>query len=478
VACRPAGRLAAPGFVLAACSPAHAHTTGQAFVLLLPTHLYIAGGAVVVLVSFLLLAAVPARLFAAAERLRWRLWAVPGRAAALSTAASLTALAAILVLVAAGLAGSRDPLANPLPLSVWTLWWIGFTYLHALAGNVWAHVNPWHGLHRLLTARPPLRRWRERPPLAYPAALGQWPAVAGLGAFAWLELVHPAPADPAVLARAVALYLAVHLAGVLLFGPRAWLPQAETFSAYFRLIAWLAPVGVEVARAERDQRRAYATLPALRLLEAPAPGPGGIAFVLLALASVSFDGLARTFAWLGLLGVNPLDYPGRTVLIAPNTAGLLLTWTLLALAYALAIAGARRLAGRGSGLVRIGVLAIVPIAFGYHLAHYLPAFLVDAQWGLRALSDPFARGWDLLGTAGWPVSVAPVADPAWIWAIWRTQVAIIVAAHVAAVWIGHALALRATGHPRAALASQVPMLGLMIGYTLFGLWLLATPAAG
>jgi hypothetical protein len=36
----------------------------------------------------------------------------------------------------------------------------------------------------------------------------------------------------------------------------------------------------------------------------------GVAFVLVALASVSFDGLSRTFWWIALAGENPLEHPG------------------------------------------------------------------------------------------------------------------------------------------------------------------------
>jgi hypothetical protein len=48
---------------------------------------------------------------------------------------------------------------------------------------------------------------------------------------------------------------------------------------------------------------------------------------------------------------------------------------------------------------------------------------------------------------------------------------------VGGVLIAHALALRLAGPARAAV-SQLPMLVLMIGYTMLGLWLLSTPAAG
>ena len=70
-----------------------------------------------------------------------------------------------MALVAAGFAGSRDPLSNPLPTVVWTLWWVGLTFLHVAFGNLWAVLNPWTGPYRLLTALPGLRRWRDRPPL-------------------------------------------------------------------------------------------------------------------------------------------------------------------------------------------------------------------------------------------------------------------------------------------------------------------------
>ncbi len=124
------------------------------------------------------------------------------------------------------------------------------------------------------------------------------------------------------------------------------------------------------------------------------------------------------------------------------------------------------------------VVSIVPIAFGYHFAHYLPAFLVDAQYAVKALSDPFGLGWNLFGTADLHVTASLLADHHSVVIIWNIQVAGIVAAHVVAVAIAHCLALRETPDPRRAMLSQLPMTALMIGYTVFGLWLLSTPAVG
>jgi hypothetical protein len=166
--------------------------------------------------------------------------------------------------------------------------------------------------------------------------------------------------------------------------------------------------------------------------------------------------------------------------MAPNTLGFLGLFLGLMLAYVAAVRLVPPLARirlPRAQLIALFALPLVPIACGYHFAHYLPVFLVDVQHAIRAASDPFSRGWDLLGTRDLPVVTSFLSDPARVYAIWHSQVAVIVAAHVAGVIIAHALALRLAGQGRAA-ASQLPMLALMIGYTTLGLWLLSTPAVG
>src|SRR5262249_15240554 len=66
----PAGGVApvvAAGMLLARPLIAAAHAGGNAFVLLLPTHLYLAGGAIAVAASFVTIAATPPRLVARLE---------------------------------------------------------------------------------------------------------------------------------------------------------------------------------------------------------------------------------------------------------------------------------------------------------------------------------------------------------------------------------------------------------------------------
>ena len=51
-------------------------------------------------------------------------------------------LVVVAALVAAGYWGNRDPLSNPLPLMLWTIWWVAFTFLHAIFGNLWPSAIP------------------------------------------------------------------------------------------------------------------------------------------------------------------------------------------------------------------------------------------------------------------------------------------------------------------------------------------------
>ena len=456
-----------------AAPPVVAHAGERGFILLLPTGLFQAAGTLAVAVSFLVVIWIRgAALRRAIESRVWRLFPLIGRVPASNAAASVVLVA----LVAAGLAGSRDPLANPLPLAVWTLLWVGLTFVHAVVGDVWPHLDPWTAFARL--ARRILRRTTDDEDrlLAWPDALGGWPAVVLLLLFAWFELVFPAPRDPAILAVAVAGYSLFTVAGMVLFGDAAWTRNVEIFSRFFRIVSWVAPL--RAVAGEDGGRRLAVTIPGARLFSVGSLPAASVVFVVVALATVSFDGLSRTFWWLGSIGENPLEHPGRTALVGRNTLGLVGAAAALLAAYAItAAAGAWWSGASAVPAFRRFVVSIVPIAFGYHFAHYLPSFLVDAQYALKALSDPLNLGWNLLGMRDFHVTASFLTHHASVEAIWYAQVGVIVAAHVAAVVALHGLADESRGGRLAPVLSEVPLTVLMVGYTVFGLWLLSTPIA-
>lgn len=465
----PALPLALPLLAVSA-GEALAHASDRGHVLLLPTGYYLTGGAIAVAASFLVLAVLPADLLDRLAAQRIPLFRISTGA---RVAVSLASFLFLAVLVAAGFWGSRDPLSNPLPLTVWTLLWVGLTLVQGLLGNLWAWINPWHGpvwlIEKIAGAR-----GRE-----LPAAIGCWPAVVLFFGFAWFELIYPAPDDPARLAWTVALYWLFNFLCMLVFGYESWSRRGECLSVFFGMIARLGIV--EPAPRAGSSRRLVLCWPGAKLRNA-APLPlSGVLFLLLALASVSFDGLSKTFFWLGTNGINPLEFPGRSALIGINTVGLFSTFVVLSAVFLLAVHTGDRLAGNANAfLTSAGLLvwSIVPIALAYHFSHYLTALVVNGQYALVALSDPFALGWNLFGTAYMPVAPGVVAGAGSARVLWNLQAGAIIAGHMLAVLIAHLLAARLHPSPRQAALSQAPLTLLMVIYTVFGLWLLSTPTAG
>lgn len=369
-------------------------------------------------------------------------------------------------LIGIGLYGSRDPLANLLPLTVWTFLWVGLTLGCVIFGNLWRDIEPWTGPVRALRR---LIGWRGSIGLA---RLGHWPAVAGYLGFAWFEIVSLAPADPFVLARAVAVYALLILALAVAEG-EDWLAQGEFLSVYFALVARIAPFWAEP---QGGRLRIMAGLPGAQVAAMAPLTASAMAFVTLILASVSFDGLSETFWWLARIGVNPLEFPGRSAVVAVNSAGLVAAWALVT---ALILGAARASLPRGvapGATAAPLMLSFLPIAAGYHVAHYLVALLTDGQYALVALGDPFARGWSLFGLSDHWVSFGFLATRAGVQAVWTAQFAVILGAHLLAVLLGLTLSARVPGGRSPG--AHLPITALMVGYTVFGLWLLSAPASG
>ena len=448
---------------LAALTPteALAHASGRGFVLLLPTEAMQWTGAAAVALSFALIALLPARALTVLFR-EWtiRVPALPR----IETLVSVLGLVFWTALVVVGFTGARDPLANPLPLTVWTLIWVGLTILCAVFGNIWAAINPWSGLVRLI-ALPPL--------LSLPQRIGYAPALLGLIAFGWFEIVDLAPDDPARLAQAVAVYWLVTLLAMLMFGERVWMQRGEFLNVFFGFIGRLAPI--------RFQRESLSlSLPGAGLVHAPPPTLSGAVFILFALATVSFDGLSETWWWLSQLSINPLEFPGRSAVVAPNTLGLFGACALLTTLFIISLAIGRALTGPpphlSQAISRLA-LSIIPISLAYHFAHYLVALLVNGQYALATATDPLATGADYLGLGTFYVTTSFLNTQATVEIIWRVQSIAIIVGHVIAVLVAHRMAHDLWHTPKRAAIGQIPLAILMVGYTFFGLWLLASPTA-
>ena len=480
-ACAARGRallaltLAGVGMVLT-FSPAVAHSTHGAIILLLPTGYYLIGGAVAVAASFALLAFIPGGWLQRLSQREIPLVTMPRIPPAVT---SMISFLLMLGLLAAGIYGSRDPLSNPLPLFVWTVGWVALALLQAIIGSLMPLFNPWTGplaLLRLITRRPV----GSKPLLRYPPALGYLPAVALLLAFAWFELVDIAPNDPYRLAVVVGTYWLAALAGMILFGEAQWTSRAEPFSIFFDLIGGMSPL---MRRAVDGGRRVAFALswPGRTLLGRPGLPPSGVLFVLLTIANVPFDGFSRTFFWLERIGVNPLEFPGRSAVQGENTIGLVAAFAVIVAVFFAALAVGRRFFSPEYGLWALAgrlAVSVLPISVAFHASHYLTNLLIGGQYALAAATDPFDRGWDLLGIGHIHVTTSFLNTFEGVTMIWNAQTVIICLGHIVGIVMAHVVAQRLTPSGRAASLSQLGLAVLMVAYTIFGLWLLSTPSLG
>lgn len=361
---------------------------------------------------------------------------------------------ALSLLMAAALVFGPDLLTNPVFgfLYVWV--WVGLVPVSLLFGPVWRWLNPLRTLH-LLACRV-TRRDPDDGVTQLPAGVGVWPAAAGLFGFVWLELVAPDRVTRPVVLLWLTVYVLILLVGSVVVGQR-WFAAADPFEAYASLVARLSPWCRDPATGLLAWRRPLANLATLR------PRPGLVVFVSVLLGSTAYDGFSNSSAFVGWLQ----NLPVSTVLA---TSGLL---TGFAAAVFVSYTAATLLAGRITGDSRLRlpgqfVHTLLPIALGYVTAHYLTLLIIEGQRTGRLISDPFGLGWNLFGTAELGVNLWIVNQPT---LVALAQAGAVVGGHILGVVTAHDRALAL--FPRSqAVTGQLPLLAVMVGYTVTGLWLL------
>jgi hypothetical protein len=360
----------------------------------------------------------------------------------------LVVLALTLLVVAVALVGPPETTSNLAPYAFYITFWVGLVPASLLLGPVWRALNPLRTLHAGLS-----RLTGPAPAEDRLAAAGYWPAVVFLLAFGWLELAYPDRARPGTVGTFLVLYGVVQLVCALWFGA-GWFARGDAFEVVATLWARLSPFG------RRDDGRLVVRNPldgvdGLRAEQ----GLAGVAVSLLAITA--FDGVTRTQWWQTGPGIE-----GDVATLVP-TVGLFTTVAAVAGLFAGATALAGRLGWGGSDGPTQFAHSIVPIALGYHVAHYFSLLMLDGQLTWILASDPFQTGADLFGTAGNSLNLTAVSPET----IAGVQVAAIVLGHVLGVVLAHDRAVRLCRTGRAR-TSQYPLLAVMVGFTVGGLALL------
>jgi hypothetical protein len=348
-----------------------------------------------------------------------------------------------------------DNLANPTFGVVYVILWVGIVPSSLLFGPFYRAVNPVRTLHLLfsrLTGGDP-----GSGVLRLPSWVGLWPASLGLLAFVWLELVSPDQAFLWTVRLWFAGYFAFVFVGAAIFGDR-WIAAADPFEAYSTLVGHLSPWG----------RTADGTLVVrspLQNLDGVPPVPGLLAVVSVLVGSTAFDSFQDSLPWIRFS--QRVDVDG----VLLGSLALVGFCVVVAGLFALAAVAAPPAEGVDRRhLPRLYAHSLVPIVVGYMVAHYLSYFVEVGQQTVIYLSDPMVDGSNLLGTADLQVSYWLSLHPTFLA---TTKVVAIVGGHVLGVIASHDRAMRLLP-VRHRLTGQLPMLMVMVLYTISGLYLLLT----
>ena len=442
---------------------AYAHGFGSKIDLPIPGYLYWFGGGAAVIASFAIIS-----LFvrSKAHDDSYRTYNLRNvgivdalyRNKSLLNVFKVISVSLLILTILTGVLGSQFPVKNFAPTFVWVVWWGGFIWLHILFGDSWNFVNPWKNIFELI-------KFDEKPLRQYPDKLKSWPAFGFFLIFAWIELVYPTPAHPQFLGNIIFVYSIIVLAGMRVFGKNKWLDNCEPFTVFFNFVS-----SFSATRVTSDGRILLRPI-ASGLLDARYRFDQ-LCFLILILSVVSFDGLISTLFWYDVIGIDAFGGSGRYDVIYVNTAGIIVSFLAFFSIFYSFVAISRAITKTDITTLDLAqkfVPALLPISIVYHLAHYSAYFFLNGQLIIKLISDPFGFGWDIFGTSSYEI----VRTIDFI-LLWNYQVAVIVIGHILSVYIAHRISLRVFKDGKKSIMSQAPILLLMVGYTILGLWLLST----
>jgi hypothetical protein len=117
----------------------------------------------------------------------------------------------------------------------------------------------------------------------------------------------------------------------------------------------------------------------------------------------------------------------------------------------------------GPAIERWFAPSLVPIAVGYHLAHFLGYVVSLAPAFLAAVQSPLAT----------PATIPILVLPDWFGLV---QLSFVLVGHLFAIWVAHSIAFDHFPGVIQPIRSQYPMILVMIGYTMVSAWVIVSPA--
>lgn len=339
------------------------------------------------------------------------------------------------LLILPGLIGNEEAKTSITPLIIWVFLWIGVPVLGLVFGDIYSKFNP-------LSIIPS----SEKKPSTV------WFAAALFLGLTWFELVWRKPGNPTHIGIVFILLMLITTGTRIIFSKASI--EVDPLHLLHHLYAKLRftlskPI-------YKNMLENIANLSNFKGMEY---------FILLMIGTVTYDGLRGTTFWYNLFGSSTLD-------ITFSTFAFFGINIVIIGSYRFACWFALKVSGEKQDLNNISLLfghTMLPIAFAYHVTHYLSLLLYESQTILYRLNDPYGIGWNLFGIND--VSINYFLTPV---ALWGIQVFVTLAGHMLSVVLAHDLAIKLFGHQQSDKTQYIFLL-ITVGLTLQALFVLSVP---
>ena len=352
-----------------------------------------------------------------------------------SISGKVVGLFVLSLLIFPGLIGNEEAKTSITPLIIWVFLWIGVPVLGLIFGDIYAKFNP-------LSIIP---SDEKKPTTVWFASL----LFLGL---TWFELVWRKPGNPSHIGVVFIILFVVTTGVRILFGKASI--EVDPLHLLHHLYAKLR---FTVSRPfYKNMLENIANLSNFKGMEY---------FILLMIGTVTYDGLRGTTFWYNLFGSSTLD-------IGFSTLSFLAINIIIISSYRFACWFALKVSGEKKDLNDVSLLfahTMLPIAFAYHVTHYLSLLLYESQTIFYRLNDPYGLGWNLFGIEEITINyfLTPVA-------LWGIQVFLTLAGHMLSVVLAHDLSIKLFGHHQSDKTQYIFLL-ITVGLTLQALFVLSVP---
>ena len=336
-------------------------------------------------------------------------------------------------LIAPGIIGNESSKTSVTPLILWVFLWIGVPTLGLLFGDVYAKFNPLN-LVRISS---------NKPRSVYVSCF----LFLGL---TWFELVWREPGNPLNIASVfIILFVGVNLIryfykkSIIEVDPLLLLHYLYSKLKLFNSKPYFRSLINNIGNLAKLNGIEY--------------------FILLMIGTVTYDGLRETTFWYNQFGEQINNTWFSTIMFLSMNLGTIIFYRF-ACYFAIKVGGSELKLNEVSKLFGHTML---PIAFAYHITHYLTLLLFETQTFIYRLNDPIGTGLNLFNVQEPEINyfIEPII-------IWGIQVAVTLLGHMLSVVLAHDLAVKLFGHQQSD-KTQYIFLFITVALTLQALFVLS-----